>query len=34
LSQWNGEVRYTWYMGKHDGQRDRDNVFVTLGYQF
>lgn len=34
LSAWNGEVRYTWYMGKHDGQRDRDNVFVTLGYQF
>jgi hypothetical protein len=34
LSQWNGEVRYTWFMGKHDGQRDRDNVFVTLGYQF
>jgi hypothetical protein len=34
LSQWNGEVRYTWFMGKHDGQRDRDNIFVTLGYQF
>lgn len=34
LSKWNGEIRYTWYMGKHDGQRDRDNIFATIGYQF
>jgi len=36
LSTYVGEVRYTWYTGggKHDGQRDRDNIFVTLGYQF
>lgn len=36
LSTYIAEVRYTWFTGggKHDGQRDRDNVFVTFGYQF
>ena len=35
LSTWIGEVRYSWFTGGklRDGQRDRDNVFVTLGYQ-
>jgi hypothetical protein len=36
LSTYVAEVRYTWYTGggNHDGQRDRDNLFVTFGYQF
>jgi len=36
LSTYIAEVRYTWFTGggKRDGQRDRDNVFVTFGYQF
>jgi hypothetical protein len=36
LSTYVAEVRYTWYTGggAHDGQRDRDNLFVTFGYQF
>lgn len=36
LSTYFGEVRYTWYTGggKHDGQRDRDNIQVYFGYQF
>ena len=36
LSKYIAEVRYTWFTGggKRDGQRDRDNVFVTFGYQF
>lgn len=36
LATWIGEVRYTWFTGggKRDGLRDRDNVFVSLGYQF
>jgi hypothetical protein len=36
LSSWIGEVRYSWFTGgaKRDAARDRDNVFVTLGYQF
>lgn len=36
LATWVGEVRYTWFTGgaNRDGQRDRDNIFVTLGYQF
>lgn len=36
LSRWSGEVRYTWFTGggRRDAQRDRDNIFVMLGYQF
>lgn len=36
LSSYIGEVRYTWYTGGagRDGSRDKDNIFVTLGYQF
>jgi hypothetical protein len=36
LSTYIAEVRYTWFTGGgfHDGQRDRDNVMVTAGYQF
>ncbi|MGH8760305.1 MAG: DUF1302 family protein, partial [Burkholderiales bacterium] len=36
LSTYVGEIRYTWYTGggNHDGQRDRDNLMVTAGYQF
>jgi len=36
LSKWIGEVRYTWFTGgaDRDASRDRDNIFVTLGYQF
>jgi hypothetical protein len=36
LSTWIGEVRYSWATGgaKRDGLRDRDNMFVSLGYQF
>ena len=36
LSTYIGEVRYSWLFGggHHDAQRDRDNVFVTVGYQF
>jgi hypothetical protein len=36
LSTYFGEVRYTWFTGggKHDGQRDRDNIQVYFGYQF
>lgn len=36
LSTWIGEVRYTWFTGggNRDAVRDRDNIFVTLGYQF
>lgn len=36
LSAWSGEVRYTWFTGggRRDAQRDRDNIFVMLGYQF
>ena len=36
LSKWLGEVRYTWYTGggDRDSLRDRDNLFVWLGYQF
>lgn len=36
LATYVGEVRYTWFTGGngHDGQRDRDNIFVTFGYQF
>lgn len=36
LAQYFGEVRYTWFTGGagRDGLRDRDNIFVTLGYQF
>lgn len=36
LSTWIGEVRYSWFTGggKRDGQRDRDNIQVSLGYQF
>lgn len=36
LSTYNGEIRYSWFTGggRRDGLRDRDNIFVTLGYQF
>ena len=36
LATWNGEIRYTWFTGggHRDALRDRDNVLVTLGYQF
>ena len=36
LSTYIGEIRYSWLFGggHHDGQRDRDNIFVTAGYQF
>lgn len=36
LATWIGEVRYTWFTGgaNRDGLRDRDNMFVSLGYQF
>ncbi|MBI2383581.1 MAG: DUF1302 domain-containing protein [Gammaproteobacteria bacterium] len=36
LSKFIGEVRYTWFTGggDRDALRDRDNVFITLGYQF
>jgi hypothetical protein len=36
LSRWNGEIRYTAYTGggKRDPIRDRDNLMVSLGYQF
>lgn len=36
LATWIGEVRYTWFTGgaNRDGLRDRDNVFVSMGYQF
>jgi len=36
LSRFIGEVRYTWFTGGglRDQTRDRDNVFVFLGYQF
>ena len=36
LSTWNGEIRYTWYTGggHRDALRDRDNLMVSLGYQF
>ncbi|MBI3171749.1 MAG: DUF1302 family protein, partial [Hydrocarboniphaga effusa] len=36
LSSYIGEVRYTWFTGgaNRDGSRDKDNIFVTLGYQF
>ena len=36
LSTFQGEVRYTWYFGgeHRDALRDRDNLLMTLGYQF
>ena len=36
LSRFIGEVRYTWFTGGglRDQTRDRDNVFLFLGYQF
>jgi len=36
LSRFIGEVRYTWFTGgaNRDQLRDRDNMFVFLGYQF
>jgi hypothetical protein len=36
LATYIGEVRYAWNTGgaNRDGLRDRDNIFVTLGYQF
>jgi len=36
LSKWNGEVRYTWFTGgeDRDALRDRDNLMLSLGYQF
>ena len=36
LSKWQGEIRYTWYCagGDRDNLTDRDNLFVSLGYQF
>jgi hypothetical protein len=36
LATWNGEVRYTWYTGgaDRDALRDRDNLMLSLGYQF
>ncbi len=36
LSRIVGELRYTWYTGggHRDALRDRDNLFVFLGYQF
>lgn len=36
LSRFIGEVRYTWFTGgaNRDQLRDRDNLFLFLGYQF
>ncbi len=36
LSRFIGELRYTWFTGgaNRDQLRDRDNVFLFLGYQF
>jgi hypothetical protein len=36
LQTWFGEIRYAWNTGgkNRDQLRDRDNIFVTLGYQF
>jgi hypothetical protein len=36
LSQWNGEIRYTWFTGGglRDSLRDRDNLLLFVGYQF
>ncbi|WP_162932579.1 DUF1302 domain-containing protein [Solimonas sp. K1W22B-7] len=36
LATWNGEVRYTWFTGgeDRDALRDRDNIMLSLGYQF
>ncbi|MFP5357697.1 MAG: DUF1302 domain-containing protein [Gammaproteobacteria bacterium] len=36
LSRYVGELRYTWFTGgqNRDALRDRDNVFLQLGYQF
>jgi hypothetical protein len=36
LSTWNGEIRYTWFTGggNRDALRDRDNLMLSLGYQF
>jgi hypothetical protein len=36
LNTWQGEIRYTWYCagGDRDNLTDRDNLFVSLGYQF
>jgi len=36
LATWNGEVRYTWFTGgdDRDALRDRDNLMLSLGYQF
>lgn len=36
LSKYVGEVRYSWFTGggRRDALRDRDNLLVSLGYQF
>ncbi len=36
LATWNGEIRYTWFTGgaDRDALRDRDNLMLSLGYQF
>lgn len=36
LSRFIGEIRYTWYTGGglRDSLRDRDNLLVSVGYQF
>ena len=36
LSRFIGEVRYTWFTGggTRDSLRDRDNLFMYVGYQF
>ncbi len=36
LSRFIGEIRHTWQFGGglRDGQRDRDNLLMTVGYQF
>jgi hypothetical protein len=36
LSRFIGEIRYTWYTGGglRDQQRDRDNLLLSVGYQF
>ena len=36
LSKFLGELRYTWFFGGglRDSLRDRDNVLLSLGYQF
>lgn len=34
LSKWNGELRYSILKGDNNARRDRDNLFLFLGYSF